>query len=151
MIKGIIFDFNRTLYDPEKKDLYEGSLELLGKLAEKYKLALISYGLSDRKKLIENLELKRYFAKIIIVPEKRKEHLFECIATFGCQSEEILVVGDRVKSEITLANELGMVTCWLRKGKFADERPTRPSEEPDFSIFFLSDLPEVLSDLNTRA
>lgn len=149
MIKGIVFDFNRTLYDPEKKNLYEGSLKLLEELAKKYKLALISYGFSDRKKLIENLGLSKYFAKIIIVSEKRKEHLLECLSNFECQSKEILVVGDRVKSEVTVANGLGMVTCWLRKGKFADERPTKLSEEPDFSIFSLSDLPEVLSAVSS--
>jgi len=29
MIKGIIFDFNWTIYDPEKDDLTEGAKELL--------------------------------------------------------------------------------------------------------------------------
>lgn len=150
MIKGIIFDFNRTLYDPEKSGLYEGALNLLEKLAKKYKLALISYGLSDRKMLIRDLGIEKYFVKIIVVPEKKKEPLLECLLAFDCRPEETLVVGDRVKSEIKLANELGMVTCWLRRGKFAAERPTKPSEKPDFIIFSLSEVPEVLSDLNTK-
>jgi len=42
MIKGIIFDYNRTLFDVDNNKLIEGVPELVEKLSKKYKLCLVS-------------------------------------------------------------------------------------------------------------
>ena len=60
----IIFDYNRTIFDPETDNLYLGVLELLQKLSSKYELFLISRNEPTRKKRLEELNIKNYFQKI---------------------------------------------------------------------------------------
>ena len=55
-------------------------------------------------------------------------------------TDETVVVGDRVKEEIKYANQLGLKTVWLRKGKFAGELPDSTEEKPDITITDLREL-----------
>jgi len=152
MIKGIIFDFNRTLFDPEKEQLFDSALDLLEGLSKKYKLVLISFATraSERERMIHSFNLGKYFHKILIVSEKKLEHFKDCVKALDCRLEEILVVGDRIKSEIRIANELGMTSVWLQKGKFASELPETFEEKPNFIIFSFSEIEKVLSKLNKK-
>lgn len=147
MLKGIIFDFNRTLFDPEKQRLLEGVNLLLPKLARNYKLALFSTGGDSREQLIKNLGIEKHFREILVVSEKGKLHLLSLAEGLNCRPEELLVVGDRVKSEVALAKSLGIKTVWLKKGRFASESPADQNEEPDFIIQELEDLPKILKQL----
>lgn len=144
MIKGIIFDFNRTLFDPESQRLFGGVATLLPKLAKNYKLALLSTGNESRKQLIKSLAMEKYFREILVVLEKKEDHLTRLAEACKCQPQEILVVGDGIKSEIALAKSLGMRTVWLKKGVFANDEPAGGSERPDFVIFRLNELEKVL-------
>ncbi|MDQ5952985.1 MAG: hypothetical protein QG551_213, partial [Patescibacteria group bacterium] len=45
----------------------------------------------------------------------------------------------RIRSEIILGKELGTTTVWIRLGKFADEVPQTPEEEPSLTFSSLSD------------
>ena len=68
MIKGIIFDFNRTLYIPELQELPDKSIELLKNLKRSgFLLALISIKESQRDTLIESYDLSSFFSIIIFV------------------------------------------------------------------------------------
>ncbi len=146
MIKGIIFDFNRTLFDPERKALVSVALPLLKELQQKgYKLCLISRKtVEERREDISRFGLDQYFMHIVVVEEKEKQHFEECIAAMKLQPEEIAVVGDRVRSEIYFGNILGMRTIWFKSGKFAKEEPRQKEEEPEYVI---KDLKEVLGCL----
>lgn len=152
MIEGIIFDFNRTLFDPEKKQLFEDVFAFLEKLSKKYKLALISFAtrVPERKKIIHSLSLEKYFYKVLVASEKKPKHFKDCAKALDCKLNEILVLGDRVKSEIKIANKLGMISVWLKKGKFASELPETPEEEPNFTISSLLETEKVLSKLNKK-
>ena len=66
----------------------------------------------------------------------------------NCKLSEVSVVGDRVKSEIKIANSLGMTSTWSKRGEFASELPETSGEEPDFIIFSLSEIEKILSNLN---
>jgi len=55
MIKCVIFDFNRTVYDPEKNDFCLGFLDLSQILKERgIKIGLISTGGDSRLVLVKN-------------------------------------------------------------------------------------------------
>ncbi len=58
--------------------------------------------------------------------------------------EEILVVGDRIKREITIGNRLGMKTAWFKNGKFKDELPESKDEEPTYTLTKLEDVIQLL-------
>lgn len=150
MIKGIIFDFNRTLFDPEKKQLFKGVINILEKLSKSYKLALISSGSQKRGKIISNLGLEKYFTKVLVISEKKQKYFQNCAKTLNCKFNEVLVVGDRVKSEIKTVNSSGMISVWLKKGKFASELPKTLEEKPNFIILSLSGITKILFKLNKK-
>ena len=144
MIRGIIFDFNRTLYDPETGMLTEGALDLLEHLKAKvYKMCLISKKTtSDRREQISRLGLDGYFLDVQVLDEDAKtaKSFERCSEVMALQASEIAVVGDRVRSEIALGNDLGMMTFWYRAGKFASEAPRNSREIPGNTIWRLEKL-----------
>lgn len=149
MIKAVIFDYGYTLYDREELDLYPEAGQVLSDLATlDYKLVLVSRAedIELRREEIRNLDLDKFFDIIDIVPkqsEKEFEWIFEELEV---RPEEVLVVGDRVKSEIAVGNSLGCMTVWVPRGPFALEEPKTKEEKPDFKV---KDLVGVLQILNS--
>lgn len=132
----IIFDYNRTLFNPESGKLYPGTIELLKMLYKKYQLFLITKNEPGRDQKITEFGIKEYFQDIAFVDKKTIE-IFKKLVN---ESESVMVVGDRVKDEIKIGNKLGYTTVWIRQGKFAKEYPVFPEECPDYAIFNLNEL-----------
>lgn len=147
MTRGIIFDFNRTLYNPENGKLMQGARKILEELRDKYKLGLVSFGEEERNAQILELGLNDYFSYITVVREKTTQTLLEFCNRFGLKPEEVVIIGDRVKSEVTLGNSLGMTTVWLKSGKFSGEVPSGKTEEPDFTIENLEAIEEIITKI----
>lgn len=141
-IRGIIFDFSRTLYDPDARVLIDGAAELLGAIARSdYKLCLVGKkSPEDREALVSELGIDRYFLHTAFVDEKARQDFEECMRKMGLAASEIAVVGDRVRKEIRLGNELGMTTIWYKAGRFAGEIPACASEEPTYTVTKLADI-----------
>ena len=144
---GVIFDFNRTLYDPDKEKLMEGAIKVLNTLRKrKVKMALLSRTTTGhRKQLIESLGLAPYFSEIIVTSEPKNEaHFLQMTKAMGVSANRCVVVGDRIKSEITIANKLGMESIWLRRGKFRKEVPESAEEQPSHIINNLHEIYSLL-------
>ncbi len=127
MIKGIIFDFINTLYDPEKKQLFTGVLSLLKDLKTSgIKLGLLSYGSAGKIELIRKLGLNEYFDKVAVTEEKSPAEFQLFLEQFKLNPDQILVVGDRLDDEIKTGKSLGLITVWISpqpnitRTKFAD-------------------------------
>lgn len=143
MNKAIIFDFNRTLYDPDRDQLMENGLEILQNLKDKgWKLFLIGKGGANRENLISELGLQAFFEEIIIKEEKDIEDLRDLKAKLP--DYEFYSVGDRIKKEIVLGNKCNFKTIWFKNGKFATEEPENPEEYPWKTIGSLDELQEIL-------
>ncbi|MCL5427780.1 MAG: HAD hydrolase-like protein [Candidatus Marsarchaeota archaeon] len=143
MIRGVIFDFNRTLYDPDSRQLAEGALQLLGRLRSRgYAMCLISKkSAEDRRGHIASLGIGVYFKRILVIEGSKQEaHFSECMDAMALPSREIAVVGDRIREEIALGNRMGMRTVWYRAGKFADELPEGEDQEPWATVTSLDDV-----------
>jgi len=150
MVKGFIFDFNRTLYDPDVDELTEGCEDLLERLMKLgYGLCLLSKEISNsRKDKVFKLGLSKYFGKILIIQgEKAEEHLRECLGFLRSGPLQVAMVGDRVEKEIFLGNKLGMVTIWYQAGKFANVFPTNELEKPTVVITRLTEILDYLTSL----
>lgn len=145
MIKGIIFDFNRTIYDPEKGRLTKGIIELLKSLSSRYQFCLLSKKAeADRRKQISELGLDKYFKDIQVNEgKKQKSHFQRCLRIMNLKASEVAVIGDRVAGEIHVGNQVGMLTIWYKSGKFATRLPQNKQEIPDYTITTLT-----LSELN---
>jgi len=144
MFKSIIFDFNRTIYNPDNKELFSDSVSILRILKSiGLKLGLISSGNIDRKELIRNLGLLSYFDWWKVVPKKEAKHFLGFVDSFNFKNNEVLVVGDLITSEIKIANKLGMKTVWLKKGKFTN---VRSLIVPDFEIKSLDEVVSIVKN-----
>ena len=147
MIKAVIFDFNRTLYDPDSKGIEKETRGMLYCLKDsRIKLGLIS--VNSRKMLIDDLGLPIIFSFILFTDEKTKEDFENAMEQLKASKEETIVVGDEIKSEIKAANKAGIRTVWLRKGKFADEFPDSIEEEPDYVIEEISDIIQIINSID---
>lgn len=141
MKKIIIFDFNRTLYDPDNDRLMCDARFVLRTLIRRgFLLYLVSRAGQSRKELIEGLGIGQYFSRIIIAKEKSKKDFQKIIAGGAIDLDLSFVVGDRVKQEIRIGNLLGMQTAWVKAGKFANEKPRKKIEQPTYTVRVLCDL-----------
>ncbi|MBP6883565.1 MAG: HAD hydrolase-like protein [Microgenomates group bacterium] len=137
-MQRIIFDWKRTLYDPDSQKLCEGAVELLKYLSlQKIDLVLVGKGQPNTIQDVIRLGLSQYFSKIFFVGTLKSKDIFSPFITNP--PLDTYVVGDRIRSEIILGKELGTTTVWIRLGKFADEVPQTPEEEPSLTFSSLSD------------
>ena len=137
----IIFDYNRTIFDPDTDNVYPGVLELLQRLSARHELVLVSRNEPARKKRIEELTITNYFQKIVFVNEKSKQ-LFKEIAG---NEKKVMVVGDSISDEITIGNQLGLITVRLKKGKFAVEIPKDNNELARYEITDINELENIIA------
>lgn len=59
-MKAAIFDYNRTLFNPETEGLFPEVVGLLEKLRGRFKLALVAKGDAERAKQLEQLGIRKY-------------------------------------------------------------------------------------------
>ncbi len=149
MIKTIIFDFNRTIYDPELDLIENKTINLLRYFKSKnIKLALITTYEKNRNKKIIQLKLNKYFDLIKITREKTVNDFLDTLLKLSSKPKDTVVVGDYLKDEINIGNILGLTTIWLKKGKFSNVSPENKFETPDYIIEDLIRLKEMIIYLN---
>lgn len=139
-IKGIIFDFNRTLYDPDSGEMIDGALGLLEVLkASGYKMALLcKKSASDRAGLLSSLGLDRFFSWIFMIEgNKGAWHIHQCLSLMQLKSSEVAVVGDRVEEDVFVGNLVGATTIWVKQGKFSLVEPIIGQQKPTYTVYNL--------------
>ena len=142
-MKAIIFDFNRTLYNPEAGAFTKGAIDTLDHLKAKgYLLFLIGKGTNERANLISELGLHRYFDEIIVKEEKDLKDFKDLQKKYP--KADFYVFGDRVKKEIKYGNVCGFKTIWFQDGKFASELPEGPEEIPWETVNDFSEMEEYV-------
>ncbi len=145
VMRVIIFDFNRTIYDPDTQQLIEDAELMLQHLTSQgFILFLISRAEQGREELIESLGLRRYFKRIHIVQDKVQQDFAALIDNKLIDRRTSFIIGDQVKKEIRIGNWLGLKTIWLRRGKFADELPEADGEHPTHTIESLNGLLSIV-------
>src|SRR6266540_4343402 len=99
-MKTIIFDWKRTLYDPDNKNLMPGALELLIFLKQKnIPLVLIGKGTQEMQNEVEHLGIKDYFNHILFCEGAKDRNMFYPFIS-KTSPEEIIFIGDRIRSEL---------------------------------------------------
>ncbi len=139
--KAIVFDFMRTLYDPETRALLPYAFDVLEYCSTSYDCYLVSYDEGDRDTLVKDLGIDIFFKKIFFLKRKTKKTFGKII---GNSYTVVYVIGDRVESEIQIGNRLGYTTIWLQKGKFQGRYPIHKNEHPDYCIQSLEPLLKIL-------
>jgi FMN phosphatase YigB (HAD superfamily) len=137
---NIIFDYNRTLFDPEIQDLYPGARTLLERLASQHTLFLVSKNEPIRIKTIETLGISQFFEKITFVEKKSKKTFID----LSIDPRETIVVGDCLGNEIEAGNDFGAITIRIQQGIFQNAIPICTLQEPAHEITFLNELESII-------
>ncbi len=137
----------------EEIHLFPDVVPTLQKLKSKgIKTALITSGIFARQmRKIELLGLQKHFDLVLIhdiEKEVSKQDKFRAALQRLClRSRDVAVVGDRIYSEIKIANRLGMNSVRVLKGRFSKVKPRNDLEEPDYAIKSVGELPALLEKI----
>lgn len=140
---NIIFDYNRTLFDPSTDKLFEGTYEILEKLAQEHKLFLLSYNEFGRKQFMRDTDIAKFFENISLVDHKNRTEML-ALTSGSSPSTPTLVVGDNLRNEIAIGNELGYQTVWLKRGSFSFDTPGNSQAAPTHTISTLEEIFKVI-------
>ena|ERR1700690_2209956 len=142
---AVIFDFNRTIYDPETKGMVPGTRELLDALrARSIPLYLVSKAEESRPQVLEELGIADFFADTFFVERKDPALFFEILCRADVHPKEMYVVGDHLHKEIRCGNQCGMRTIWLKRGKFADLVPESETDVPWRTVTDMDDVLDLI-------
>jgi len=149
MVKAIIFDWGRTLWDNDNSVLFPDSKDVLEYLKMKgYRLAVLSISLPERfeqkYETIANSGLARYFDKVLVSTKKEKEEIDEINRVWNFEYKDIAIIGDQVIREVAVANKLGMKSILVKRGKFADQITTQETGTPTHTISTVAELKSIL-------
>ncbi|EKE15794.1 MAG: hypothetical protein ACD_11C00105G0019 [uncultured bacterium] len=136
----IIFDYNRTIFDPDTDNLYAGVFDLLKNLSKKHELFLISRNEPGRKNRMMEIGISEFFRKAIFIEMKSKKIFKELVG----ENELALVVGDSIKDEIRIGNKLGFVTIRVKIGKFSRQISMDKSEVAKHNVYSIVELEKII-------
>ncbi len=156
MIKAVIFDWGKTCWDADKKQLAENVEDVLIFLKSKnLPLALVSLvnkensePIEERRERIEKGPIRKYFDMFVIGEGYNKDPLLEdALGQLKIPPAEILVVDDRVIRGIAWINRHGGTSIWYRSGKFSNELPQNDEQKPNFTVSSMKELLVLLKSL----
>lgn len=143
-MKAVVFDYNRTIFNPDTKEIIPEARDAIELLCQsKLKLFLISKGGDDRRKQIATLDIIQFFDYVTVVPEKSTTDFQQCKDM--CEKNTMFfAIGDRLREEIHHANICDMITIRFKNGEFSSEEPTKPSEQPKYTVTSLMDAVRII-------
>ena len=94
--------------------LLDGVQEVISALHENYKLVLATKGdLFDQKRKISASGLQEYFCHIEIMSDKKNADYKRLLDHLGCKAENLLMIGNSIKSDIIPILELGGYAAYV--------------------------------------
>lgn len=148
MIKVVVFDYGHTLLNNERAELYEGAITLLDFLEEKnIKIGLISGTNKEEFRLqqLNEFGIFPYFSYINFLPHEDTKDFRPILNRYKVEPEEVLVVGDRITSEITEGKKLGMKTCRVLQGPEKNFIPQNDFEKADYTIEGITEISQLIN------
>lgn len=137
------FDAERAATNP----FIPGAEEALDRLAERYRLAIVTNGIPDvqREKLVRGGLLERFDVVVIsgeIGCGKPNRAVYdETLRRLGLPAEACVMVGDNFAKDVAGAQALGIRGVWIAAGRSSPD----PSITPFLTVDSLAELPDLLS------
>ena len=111
-LKGMLRSGQELLQRPIT--LLDGVQEVISALHENYKLVLATKGdLFDQKRKISASGLQEYFCHIEIMSDKKNADYKRLLDHLGCKAENLLMIGNSIKSDIIPILELGGYAAYV--------------------------------------
>ena len=128
----------------------DGAEELLKNLYGKYRLYIVSNGLTAvQTRRIQGTGIDKYMEKIFLSQEvgtvkPNKEFFDYCFEHAPeLKKEETVIVGDSLTSDIKGGKNAGIKTIW-----FNPDKDTAPAElTPDYEFYALNELTDILKNI----
>ena len=165
-IKAVLFDLGDTIIveldvpadiDTTEFEVLDGVYEVLGSLKKKFKLAIVSNTLTwgDREvtRALRRKNLTKYFDAIVTSVDagsrKPQDAIFKkALDELEANPRETVMVGDRVDTDISGANRIGITSILCR---WNDRYPLIIENDvdlPDYVIGSIKELPTLLNWLD---
>jgi HAD superfamily phosphatase (TIGR01668 family) len=151
LLKAIIFDLGNTLIRQDDGRAFPHAAEVLTRLKNKYKLAIISNVLPITTadvvhELLREAKLFDFFDMIAVSSEvgvsKPDPRIFETVlAELNVKPEEAAMIGNTISTDIFGGNAIGMRTVLFQLGQ---EYQRSEWEIPDHTIHSLKELLELV-------
>ncbi len=156
-VRLVIFDLDDTLYDRWGQldetyrnlpniTLFPDALQVLN--AIKVPKVLISKGEPGiQQQKVDVLGIRPYFEEICVCasPEEKQALFKRLMDNYHITDpKDIVVIGDRLDSEIRAGKMLGFTTIRLLHGKYKDLKPKDAFEVPDYTIKTLREVLEII-------
>lgn len=125
----------------------ERTRPVVAKLAERYRLVLVSNFYGNIETILDDFELRSYFSSIVesavVGVRKPDPAIYRLgVEVMGYPAEEVLVVGDSFSKDVVPAKTVGCKVAWLKGEGWG-------GEEIDESLpdFIFTDLPDLLPEM----
>lgn len=144
MVKAIIFDWGRTLYDSENQMLFPGTEAILQILSKLYLLVIVSLAsdgnIEKRIQILRECGIEKYFIAVYFAQNDKDSLYTIALSRLTLMPREIAIVDDRVVRGIRWGNANGATTIWLRQGKFMNEEPDGKTGPPTYIVSSLQEI-----------
>jgi HAD superfamily hydrolase (TIGR01509 family) len=118
---------------------FPDTIPVLAELRKKHQILMVTTGVWRRQNWkLDQLGIRGLFDEIIINDLRSGKPKDECFRRLlenrGLEAQNVVCVGDRIHSEIKIANRMGMRTVRMLHGRYSSLPPDNELEEPDFTI-----------------
>lgn len=150
MIRAVIFDYGRTLYDRDEEHLFPDAVSVVRQLSVRYRLAIVSFcpqeEEAERISVLKDHGIFECFDDIQFTDaiDEKGERCSGVLQKFGLDADEVAVVDDHIVRGVAWGNQVGAMTIWFQRGKFANVLPDERTGQPDHIIHSLQELLGVL-------
>lgn len=140
-----LFDFNRTLFNPDMGVLFPGALGCLSNLRQQGTILILltTYSPGRNLNLFNKLGIADLFDSCRIVDQKTVASFLEILN--GFENSRTFVIGDRLDEEILIGNDLNLTTIWINQPKATD---TPLTGIPDYTINSLDEIAAIIGGTN---
>ncbi len=132
----VIFAKRFMFHLSEASFLYDESYKLVEALHKKYRLGIITNGLTDvQVKRIRGSVIAHFFETIIISEEvgvsKPEPQIYELLLEEmdGVNKDKVLMIGDSIASDIRGGYNFGIDTCWYNANNVMNQTEVKPTYE----------------------
>jgi HAD superfamily hydrolase (TIGR01549 family) len=144
--------------EPELKEarrnffcLFGDAEQTLSSLLTLYDLGIIANQSIDILKILEDCKIERFFKVILLSSEvkirKPDLEIFRLAMNLAKRSpENCIMVGDRLDTDISPANKLGMKTIRTTNSLFKLQEPMSEFEKPTYIVANLSEIANILEE-----
>lgn len=153
--------YERIIADRLEYDIKYGRRELfrfyydaeqtLSILSQKYKLGIIANQSRDVLQLLDKFDFRDFFNVVIVSSEvnmnKPDPRIFQLAMDRAKNSKHYIMIGDRLDTDISPANKLGMKTIRYTNSLFRLQEPIDESEIATHVVNRLSKIPGILQEI----